>query len=351
MSFPSAASDSLPPRDGSMDHAVIAVVADLAAAGMPLPAGLRAAAQESDSARTSTGLRALAAQLEQGQTFDECVANAKNLPPYVVGLIRAAQSTPDVGLTIAAWTENRRSAQQYWRAAMAAFAYPALSLALALVVLLFIHIAVVPVFRTMFNEFGLKLPAATAFLFKTTEFVQKFFLPSVIVVSTVALATRVLGGGQYWSWLIGIIPLVGRVWHWTAVTEMLRNLSLLLQYKVPLPTALRLTADGTSDSYVAEQCRRLAARVEGGTSLTMSLVYFRTLPLSIVPLVRWGEQHAALDDALRSAAEMIESRLNVRTSILAQVVPPLVFVLVGICVASTFVALFVPLISLIQGLS
>jgi type II secretory pathway component PulF len=91
--------------------------------------------------------------------------------------------------------------------------------------------------------------------------------------------------------------------------------------------------------------------VDGGTSLTMSLVQLRTLPLTIVPLVRWGEQHGALEDALRSAAEMIENRLRVRTSILAQVVPPLVFVLVGMFVASTFVSLFLPLISLIQGLS
>jgi type II secretory pathway component PulF len=135
------------------------------------------------------------------------------------------------------------------------------------------------------------------------------------------------------------------------VAEMLRGLSVLIHDRVPLPEALRLTAGGISDSYVASQCQKLATRVERGSSLTMSLVHLRTLPLSIVPLVRWGEQHDALAEALRSAAEMIENRLRVWNTLLAQVVTPLVFVLVAICVASTFVALFLPLISLIQGLS
>jgi len=70
-----------------------------------------------------------------------------------------------------------------------------------------------------------------------------------------------------------------------------------------------------------------------------------------VPLVRWGEQHDALDDALRSAAELMEGRLRSRTHVLAQIVPPLVFVIVGVSLASAVVSLFLPLISLIQGLS
>jgi type II secretory pathway component PulF len=125
----------------------------------------------------------------------------------------------------------------------------------------------------------------------------------------------------------------------------------LVQYHIPLPEALRLTADGVSDAYIAEQCRKLASRVEGGSSLTMSLVKLRTLPLSIVPLVRWGERNNALDEALRSSAELIEGRLRSRTHVVAQIVPPLVFITVGVSLASAVLALFLPLISLIQGLS
>jgi type IV pilus assembly protein PilC len=330
---------------------VMVRAAHLATAEMPLPAGLRAAAQESESPRLSAALRSLASQMERGKTLDECLASARKLPPYVAGLIRAAQRTGDMGLTLATWTENRRSAHHHWRTALAALAYPALSLMLAAAIFLFFQTMIVPTFRRMFEGFGLKLPAATELLFTTTRFFELFLVPFLIGVVIAASAIRLFAGNLGWSWLLSSMPLLGKVWHWTGVIEMLRGLSLLVQKRVPLPEALRLTANGISDSYVATQCQKLATRVESGSSLTMSLVQLRTLPLSIAPLVRWGEQHDSLDEALRSAAEMIESRLRLRTTLLAQVVPPLVFVFVAICVASTFVSLFLPLISLIQGLS
>jgi len=222
---------------------------------------------------------------------------------------------------------------------------------LSIAVFLMLGILVVPTFRVMFDEFGLKLPVPTIYVLRATEFATRFFPLVVGLLVAICIGTRLIGGRAGLSCLVTNLPLIGPAWHWTGVAEMLRCLSLLVGYRVPLPEALRLTANGVTDAYVGEQCRALATRVEQGRSLTMSLVNLRTLPLSIVPLVRWGEQHDQLDSSLRSAAEMIENRLKVRTHVLAQIIPPLLFVLVGVSLASAIISLFLPLISLIQGLS
>jgi type II secretory pathway component PulF len=130
---------------------------------------------------------------------------------------------------------------------------------------------------------------------------------------------------------------------------MLRLLSLLVEQQIALPEALRLTAAGVSDAYVASQCRVLAGRVERGTSLTLALIQLRSLPLSIVPLVYWGERHNLLADGLRSAAEMIEGRLNFRTDLLMQIIPPILFVFVGALAVSMVAGILLPMISMIQG--
>src|SRR5262245_17565760 len=149
-------SNSMPLEiDATVGEAVVARAANLAAGGMPLPAGLRAAAQESDSPRIAAGLRSLANEIERGKSLAECLAQSRRVPPYVAGLIRAAQRTGDLGLTLATWTENRRSAQQYWRSAVASLAYPTLSLGLSIAVFLLFASFVVPTFRKMFEEFGL----------------------------------------------------------------------------------------------------------------------------------------------------------------------------------------------------
>jgi type II secretory pathway component PulF len=131
---------------------------------------------------------------------------------------------------------------------------------------------------------------------------------------------------------------------------MLRLISLLVEHQMELPEALRLAAESTGDAYLSQQCRTLANRVEEGSSLTMALVQLRTLPLSVVPLVRWGERNGTLPEALRSAAEMIEGRLNLSIDMVVQILPPILLIFVGAMSVSMILGIFLPLVSFIQGL-
>jgi type IV pilus assembly protein PilC len=329
---------------------VIERAAQIAAAGMPLPAGLRAAAEEVDSRRVARALLRVAAEIDRGRTLEQIVAKSR-LPPHLSGLIRAAQRTPRLPLVLAEWLHYRRAAREHLRNIAAALVYPAIAIALATCVLALFATLIVPTFRQMYEEFELKLPAMTIYFLWYCETILPVLGASVAVAFLAAIGLRLLGGRAGWSWLMTTVPLVGLPWHWAGVTEMLRCLGLLIEQRVPLPEALRLTAGGISDAYVAEQCRVLAHRVEGGSSLTMALVDLRTLPLSIVPLVRWGESRGLLTEALRSSADMIESRLDRRADLLTQVVPPMLLVFVGATVASGVIALFLPLVTLLQGLS
>ena len=83
----------------------------------------------------------------------------------------------------------------------------------------------------------------------------------------------------------------------------------------------------------------------------MSLVELRTLPLSIVPLVHWGERHGTLPEALRAAADMLEGRLRVKTAMLGQVIPPVIFVFVGILACSLVGMIAGTLLPIIRGLT
>jgi len=345
------AAENVPVMSASTAEAVIERAAHVTAAGMPLAAGLRAAAQETDSWRLARALRSIATHLDRGRSLEDCLTSSPRLPPHLAGLIRAARRTSDFSPMLAQWIENRRAARQHWRGVVAALAYPLFAVALACLVFLLFALLVVPPFRSMFEDFGLRLPSNTVAVLWICDAGSRLLISFALVAGIALVALRLIGGSAGWSTLMTSLPLIGPPWHWTGVAEMLRCLSLLVEQHVPLPEALRLTADGITDGYVGSQCRRLALLVEKGTSLTMSLIELRTLPVSIAPLIHWGEQHGLLADGLRSAAEMIEGRLNLRSDMLVQVVPPVTLILVGWMAISMMLALFLPLISLIQGLT
>src|SRR5262245_15719182 len=119
----------------STAEAIVERAAAVTSAGMPLPAGLRAAAEEADTVRLASALRNVAAELERGCSLDEILsASTHHLPPHLAGLIRAAQRTGGFGPLLAAWMENRRAAWQHWRTVMAALAYPLITSSLAIAV-------------------------------------------------------------------------------------------------------------------------------------------------------------------------------------------------------------------------
>jgi type II secretory pathway component PulF len=327
-------------------------VAQLSQSGAPLVGGLRAAASEADSWRLAWALRRVANEVERGRQLDDVIsAAARRLPTHLAGLVRAAQRTGHLGAVLAEWLENRRSAREHWRRVVAALAYPALTLALAIGIYVLFATAIVNPIATIIDEFGLSIPVNLNVIRWISSTGLSLFGATAGVTALVLVLLRLVGGRLAWSWMMTQLPLVGSTWHWTGVAEMLRSLALLVEHQVPLPEALRLAAGGIGDAYVGSLCRELAGSVEKGTPLFMAVVYQRSLPLSIVPLVRWGEEQAVLPEGLRSAAEMLEGRLRIRSSLIVQIIPPLIFVIVAVMVLSLVFFVLTTLVTLIRGLS
>jgi type II secretory pathway component PulF len=332
-------------------EALIERVAQLGLTGAPLAAGLRAAAAETDSWRLATALRHVASEIEQGRHLADVVADStRRLPPHLAGLIRAAERTGNLGVVLAEWLENRRAAREHWRRVVAALTYPAITLALAIVIYLLVAIAVVNPFKTIVEEFGLIVPVNLNVIHWISTSGLQLIGAGLVTLTVALIALRLVGGPSAWSAMMAQLPLVGNSWHWTGVAEMLRSLALLLGHKLPLPESLRLTAGGIRDAYVGTLCRDLARRIEQGTPLFMAIVHQRSLPLSIVPLIRWGEENDVLPEALQSAAEMLEGRLRIRSTVVVQVLPPLIFIIVGVIVLSLVFVIFSTMINLMQGL-
>lgn len=333
-------------------EALIERVAQLGESGAPLVAGLRAAADEADSLLLARALRRVAAAVERGQALDEVIAGAtRRLPAHLAGLIRAAQRSGDLGHVLAEWLEIRRAARMHWRSVIAALTYPGITLALAIAIYLLVATAVVNPFKSIVEEFGLIIPVNLNVIHwvSTTGLV---LLGAMIGIGGIMLVLlRLIGGRAAWSWMMTQLPLVGNTWHWTGVAEMLRSLALLVEHRIPLPEALQLTAGGIGDAYVGGLCRDLVRRMEKGTPLFMAMIHQRSLPLSIVPLIRWGQAHDVLPDGLKSAAEMLEGRLRFRSTLIVQIIPPLIFIVVGVMVLSLVFIVVSTMVKLISGLS
>ena len=333
-------------------EAVGIVVAQLADANLPLGEGLIAVAQEVRSRRLVKGLRRLGHTIQQGASLAEALQVHRGmLPPALAATLAAAEHSGRLGPVLAEWTENQLAAQARSRQVSQALTYPALCLALALLLLSFVGWYVLPAFDQMFREFELRIPSQTLVVLWLGRMAFPILVAVAGAIALLLLLLRLVGGRVGWNWCLTQTPLLGKLWHWTGVAEALRMLAILVEQHMPLAEALRLTGQSARDAYVGRSLQQLASRVAGGARFSASLEDDGRLPRSLAPLLRTGEHSGLLADGLRDAAAMLEQRVAAQCDLVTTVLPPLVFLVIGFVLLTVIGALFGPLVQLIQGLS
>ncbi len=246
--------------------------------------------------------------------------------------------------------ERRRTFRAQQRLTLA---YPALLLAFMVALYVLASWYLVPQMARVFKDFGTTLPLMT-------KFAVAVFSPLGGLIALVVLAIVVAAGilchslrsRAVWAQeALYAVPLVGPRWRYEGLTDLATLMAILLDQEVPLPQALRVTAEGLQEADLKEGCRLAADAVESGTPLSECVRRFPQFHRGLEPLVEWGERMPALADSFRAATTMFDAQAQVRSWLIDGVILPLAVVIVVVFVGFFILALFLPLLSLIQMLT
>jgi type II secretory pathway component PulF len=336
------AAPASPPVTLSPLHLV--TLASLTRAGLPLPAGLRAMAEEAPRGRAARALCRLAERLEAGDSLESATAELQgNLPRRVAGLMAAGQRAGRVAEVLEEWVrvEHARSALRH--RLHSALAYPMLLVLILGGVFWFFGAVVLPPLRQTYDGFGFDLPKITKIVLESAGPGLGARLAAAGAV-ILGLYGVVVTGRPGWAQAIAYsLPLFGGLWKWTRLAEFARWTALTLQYGLPLPDGLRLAAAALDEPELAFACRAVAEKVESGRSLAESFAQYSQFPAALRPLVEWGQGGPRLADAFWAASGMFAARAQARTSLLATILPPLMFLLIVGMIGVAVVAIILPL--------
>jgi type IV pilus assembly protein PilC len=326
-------------------------VSRLAEAGFPLGAGFRAAAGESDSESVARALRLLAERIDRGQPLSDVLQGSGGwLPSHIAGLIAAALRTGRLSEALIELVEQQRGTRALRQRVRQAMAYPLTVAVIATGLLALITFLLTGAFERMFHEFQIVLPLATRHLLWWRE-TGIWVLGGVVAVGLLAaLVYRRYRGPAAWAQLTAAFPLFGPLFFLRAMAEWAGLMSVLIKNHVPLPDALRWSADGVNNAWVAHTSRLWANEAAHGQSISNLLSRPRGFPNTLAPLIRWGEKNGSLAEAFAAGREIMERRVQLRAELLRTILPPLLFVVIGCCAMLLLVALFMPMIALLNGL-
>ena len=329
-------------------------LASLASAGLPLAHGLVALGEELPRGRLRRSMNELAGALESGVTLDKALEGQRDrIPPHLRGLVIAGLRSGRLGDILSRFSEYVSIGTELKRRLWLSMAYPILTVSTAVALFFLVCVIVVGQFEAIYKDFNIPLPVMTVALISTARIVSTIWAPVLIVAATVCvgwLAGRLFLTPPLRRAVAGRLPLIGRVWRVTSLAEFCHLLALLLESRLPLPEALRLTGEGVQDADVDASCRRMASQVESGRSLSQAMEKVRLFPAGLPRLVRWAEKQEGLPEVLHMAGAMFESRCRSYSTFVGTVLN--VFCVLLVFQMVLFIpALFLPLITLISRLS
>lgn len=344
--------DSLAKLSAEETAELAARMADLAEAGLPLSSGLRAMADDELSGpRLREVLHALADRLDAGEDLAAAVeSQGRRLPQCLRGIVLAGLRSGHLAEALAEYADLRQDRAELLRRLWACLAYPFILLVFMALIALAANYWFVVHFEKIYLDFNTNLPVITeVFLAISAPFA--WCLAALAAIFALLPLLLAVSPGVRWFWpALYKIPLVGALLRWGNLAQFSRLMALLIEQRVPLPDALRLTAAGLGDANLSHGCRRMAEDVESGSALAESMKWRSQFPTDMVPLIEWGQRTAALPDAFRATAEMFEGRTVSQGSLLEAVILPLMLMLIGVFIGFLVVALFMPTIHLVHCL-
>ena len=332
-------------------------LATLIDAGLPLLRGLNVLAkQERDSVLKNT-INKLADSVQGGSTFSEGLGqHPRVFNNLYVNMVKAGEIGGVLEVVLTRLAEFQEKAQKIKNKVVAAMVYPLIVMVLALGIMTFLLIFIVPRFEAIFHDMlGDKpLPAITVFVIGVSTFVQEhwalLFGALVVLIVGHKMAARTRRGRDILDRIKLRMPVFGDLIRKTAISRFTRTLGTLVTSGVPILQALTITRETAGNNVIARAISQVHDRVKEGESIVLPLETSGAFPPMVVSMIDVGEETGQLPEMLLKIAEVYDDEVDNSVAAVTSLLEPMMIVFLAAVVGTIVVALFMPLISIISGL-
>ena len=303
-------------------------------------------------------LESIQGQLKKGNSFSQSLANQGDLFSIeLINLIRVSERTGDMQLALEIINQQLDSQIQLKQKVRQALTYPITTLGTSFLLLIVMMVWVIPVFKEVFENFQADLPAATKVLIQISTAIQNYFIEIVIglIVCVIALLfswSKYIYLQKKVDFLTLRTPLMGRLLRIAALQYWCRTLGHLLESGLPLPDALRVTAQSSnhwiSHDLSAEVFKHITRGWPLGEALQKADPKYRFFDFETLQLLHISSESGFLANMLSKRANTLSDQLSKQLNNLGQTLEPLLIILIGIIIGGLVIILYLPIFHLGQ---
>ncbi len=326
-------------------------LATLLKAGMPLVQSLDLLKRRVTSPSFRRVLDDVHEKVRSGTALSDAFDSHRDLFPsvYTASLL-AGERSGNLDAMLRRYVEYTKVVATVKRKTVSALVYPAILISLALAMVTFIVLKVVPAFQDFYGTFGAELPLSTRIIVRVSELLRAHFLLVIgaLAGAVVAFFAWVRRSGQQarFDRMLLRLPMLGQVARKFATSQMARTLATLLGGGLPLVNALDIAAKSVGNQFMAKQLGIVSGRVREGESFAAALEARHAFPEVAVKMAEVGESTGALQEMLNTVADFYDEEIATTMDRFVTLVEPVLLIVMGLVIAGLVLALYMPLFQL-----
>lgn len=334
-------------------------LATLIDSGLPLLRGLNVLGRQEPIPAMKRTITTLADSVQTGSTFSESLSQyPKVFNKLYINMVKAGELGGVLEIVLNRLAEYQEKAQKLKNKIVAAMVYPVIVMFIAVAIMFFLMVVIVPKFEKIFDDM---IPGGRDKLPWLTQVVIGFSrtIGANIVFIVVGIVLLVLGWKIFSSTAGGRLiidrmrlklPLFGDVLRKSAISRFTRTLGTLVTSGVPILQALNITRETAGNLVVSNAITKVHDAVKEGESMVTPLESSGVFPPMVISMVDVGEETGQLPEMLLKIADVYEDEVDNSVSALTSLLEPLMIVVLAVVVGVIVMALFLPLISVINNL-
>ena len=330
----------------------------LISAGLPLMRAMRVVERQEKNAALKNALAQMAESVEGGSTFAEALAaHPKIFDRLYVNMVKAGEAGGVMDVVLSRLAEFQEKAAKIAGKVKSAMTYPIVVLCLAVGILVFLMTVIVPKFQEIFADMmGSKgMPAITQAVINASDFVKTHWyvilgaVVGLVVVFKIVAATK--GGKIFFDRVKMHVPVFGDLTVKSSVSRFTRTLGTLMGAGVPVLQALNIVRETLDNQVIANAVSTVHDAVKEGENMAPPLASTKVFPPMVISMVEVGEETGALPAMLTKIADTYDEDVDNAVGAMTSIIEPLLIIFLAVVVGTIVVALFMPMISIMGGLS
>lgn len=313
-------------------------------AGIPILDGLATIEEEIGNKVFKAVLQAIINDLRGGATFATSASrHPEAFPPFYLGILQSAELTGRLDSVLEQLSDYIDRDLEARNKIKSALTYPLIVMAMSVAVVIILVGFVLPRFETFFAGLDAELPLPTRILLRSADVVSSSWyviLSALLALLLVLAATlRTEKGKLLRDRVLLRLPVLGDLLHHVVLERFCRILASMMAAGVPLPEAMRVTNDATSNRVYQAGLTAARDAMMRGEGLALPLAQTGLFPASARQMFRVGESTGTLDDQLSTAATYFERELDYKIKRFTDLFEPAILIAVGLVVGFVAIAL------------